>query len=143
MPVHLHQQQDLSSNELSQLRAPISLSGDANVVLETIKRGDDDDFSSDHHLKKGSQTVILRFHDSHGGAGKAKVTVNLPILRGVICDLLERDVSALEDFEGEREEGDSTFVFQIRLKAYEVKTVKLVLDPMSMKSSMVDDWLEI
>jgi len=138
-PIHVHEH-DINMEASPLFKSPISMSGDPNVVLETIKRGDDDDFSTSHHSKKGEQTVILRFHDSHGGAGKAKVTVDLPVLRGVVCDLLERDMSSLAitktQAEGEKYE------FEIRLKAYEVKTVKITLDPMGIKS-LVDDWTEI
>lgn len=140
MPVHLHTH---NSGEAPHFHSSIRVSGDSNVVLETIKRGDEDDFSSGPSSSKGEQTVILRFHDSHGGSGKAKVTVNLPVLRGVVCDLLERDMTSVDMFEAIAGE---SYTFEIRLKAFEVKTIKLTLDSVgSAAGSEVssDDWTAI
>lgn len=137
MPIHLHKH---NSSETPRFHSPIKVSGDSNVVLETIKRGDDDDFSNS---VRGEQTVILRFHDSHGGSGKAKVTVNLPVLRGVVCDLLERDMTSVEMVEAVAGE---SYTFEIRLKAFEVKTVKLTLDSVGSGSgseASADDWTAI
>lgn len=44
--------------------SPITLSGARNVVLETIKRGEDDD-------NEGTKTVIVRLFEQYGGRGRA------------------------------------------------------------------------
>ena len=46
--------------------SPFRVTGAPNVVLETVKRGEDDMFEMD-----GNQTVILRLFEQYGGHAKA------------------------------------------------------------------------
>lgn len=46
-----------------------TIDGDKNVVMETIKRGDDDGF-----CRGGEKSVILRIYEAYGGAGSAKIS---------------------------------------------------------------------
>lgn len=51
------------------LRAPpFTISGARNIMLETIKRGEDDDAS---YRSEDKQTVILRLYEQFGGHAKA------------------------------------------------------------------------
>ena len=47
-----------------------SLSGARNVVLETIKRGEDDDFEGGHR-----KTIILRVYERLGGHAMARLNM--------------------------------------------------------------------
>ena len=53
---------------------PFALKGDRNVVLDTVKRGEDDHFSA----SAAQQTIVLRLYEAYGGAGKVKVEARLP-----------------------------------------------------------------
>lgn len=79
-PLHLRRIASSPKDALSHLVAadakhasPFSLSGDRNIVLDTVKRGEDDHFS----VKANEQTVILRLYEAYGGAGKVKVVSRL------------------------------------------------------------------
>jgi alpha-mannosidase len=53
----------------------IQFSGSPNVILETIKRGeDDDDVTSTPIRKRDSRNVILRIYEAYGGKGTAKIS---------------------------------------------------------------------
>jgi alpha-mannosidase len=60
---------------------------DPNLVLDTIKKAEDDD------------AIVLRLYECHGARGTAKVHVGLPFATAVLCDILERDgvVAAIRD----------------------------------------------
>jgi alpha-mannosidase len=45
-----------------------TLEGASNVMLETVKRGEDDDFG-----KGGKETIIIRMFEQLGGHAKAKL----------------------------------------------------------------------
>jgi len=53
----------------------IQISGTPNVILDTIKRGEDDpDVSSTPIKKRHSQNVVLRVYEAYGGKGKATIS---------------------------------------------------------------------
>jgi len=53
----------------------IQFSGSANVILETVKRGEDDsDVTSTPIKKRDSSSVILRIYEAYGGRGTAEIT---------------------------------------------------------------------
>lgn len=57
--------------------SPFKVSGAPNVMLETIKRGEDDMFEMD-----GKRTIILRLFEQLGG--HAKATLNMCARRAMI-----------------------------------------------------------
>jgi alpha-mannosidase len=76
-------------------KTPFALEGpgSANIILETIKRGDDDDFSCpapsgaepepepepEAEAKKNeTQTVVLRLYEAYGGSTRAKLRMYAP-----------------------------------------------------------------
>lgn len=64
-----------AAQKVKEIMGTVQLSGTPNVVLETIKRGeDDDDVTSTPIKKRDSQNVILRLYESYGGKGKAKIS---------------------------------------------------------------------
>jgi alpha-mannosidase len=53
----------------------IQFSGSPNLILETIKRGeDDDDVTSTPIKKRDFKNVVLRVYEAYGGKGKAKIS---------------------------------------------------------------------
>ncbi|GAA6040668.1 hypothetical protein JCM8097_000867 [Rhodosporidiobolus ruineniae] len=129
-PLHLRRTARASSAEtLSEQRAPFSLSGDRNVVLDTVKRGEDDHFSHG----KGEETVVLRLYEAYGGAGKVRVHVKLPegkkVIKAAITDLLERDLETLQVAVQAVAPGEpATHTVDLpRFRGFQVLTVKLTL----------------
>lgn len=49
-----------------------SVTGAPNVILETVKRGDDDEFTTS---AKGEKTVVLRLYEAFGGHARASLNV--------------------------------------------------------------------
>lgn len=48
--------------------SPFTVEGCKNVVLETVKRGEDDDFG-----KVSTKSIILRLYENRGGHGVARL----------------------------------------------------------------------
>ncbi|GAA6052494.1 hypothetical protein JCM3770_003794 [Rhodotorula araucariae] len=110
--------------------APFALKGDRNVVLDTVKRGEDDHFSA----PRAVQTVVLRLYEAYGGAGKVNVTTRLPksikVVKAEIVDLLERHVKDLTVCVSSADPAGSP-IHEIdvpRLRAFQVLTVRLSLE---------------
>ena len=102
--------------------------GAPNLVLDAIKRGEDDEDVSRGELpvKKG-QSVILRVYDALGGKSKAVITWgDLNVKRAVKVNALEDEI---EGKEGEVviTEKDGKKGAKIEVRAFEVATYKLVL----------------
>jgi alpha-mannosidase len=65
--------------KVKEIMETIQFSGSPNIVLETIKRGeDDDDVTSTPIKKRESRNLILRIYEAYGGKGTAKVTTYSP-----------------------------------------------------------------
>ncbi|KAH7061684.1 glycosyl hydrolases family 38 N-terminal domain-containing protein [Paraphoma chrysanthemicola] len=99
-----------------------------NLVLDTIKRGEDDEDVSRGELpvKKG-HSVILRIYDALGGKSKGVLTWgDLNVRKVVKCNALEDEESGgkLEvcDVEGGGQGA------KLEVRAFEIVTVKLVLE---------------
>jgi alpha-mannosidase len=64
-----------TANSVKEIMNCIQFSGSPNVILETIKRGeDDDDVTSSPIKKRDSRNVILRIYEAYGGKGTAKIS---------------------------------------------------------------------
>lgn len=70
-PVHLHYSTEESHPDPLALTAHhglLAVENAPNVILETVKRSDDDDLS-----KKGDTHIILRLYEAYGGHAQAKL----------------------------------------------------------------------
>lgn len=69
---------------------PFQLKGDRNVVLDTVKRGEDDHFGK-QVVVGGEESVILRLYEAYGGGAKVGVVAKLPqgkkIVKAAITDV--------------------------------------------------------
>ena len=63
---------------------PFKLKGSRNIILDTIKRGEDDHFST---KSKQGQTVILRLYEAFGGHGDVTISTELAVESATICDV--------------------------------------------------------
>jgi alpha-mannosidase len=74
------------------------------VIVEAIKRAEDSD------------AVVVRLYEAWGGHCRARVRTTLPVKGATLCDLLERERSAVEVHHGELE---------LELGPFKVLTLKL------------------
>ena len=101
--------------------------GAHNVILETIKRGDDDDVSG-----HGPKTVVLRLYEAYGGHATVRLLISssLDVEKAMITNLLEDDNGDELGFtaavEAEATGGYSHYI-KLSFRRFEVKTVKLTL----------------
>ena len=65
-------------------RHPFKLKGSRNIILDTVKRGEDDHFAS---KSKQGQTVILRLYEAFGGHGVVDVVTPFEVESAQICDV--------------------------------------------------------
>lgn len=98
---------------------PVQLTGSRALILDTVKRGEDDEDVSrgDLPVKKG-RSVILRIYDSLGGRSKGTVETTWDVERVAKVNVLEDELEDIEIEDGK---------FDIVLRPFEVATYKLVL----------------
>jgi alpha-mannosidase len=106
---------------------PFLVYGAHNVILETIKRGDDDNVSG-----SGPKTVVLRLYEAYGGHATVRllVSTSIGIEKAITTNLLEDDNEDELEFTAatveETERGYSHYL-KLPFRGFEVKTVKLTL----------------
>lgn len=105
--------------EASVFESPIKLTGDQSLILDTVKRGEDDeDVSRGELRKRKGQSVILRIYDSLGGTSRGTIETTLDVKRVWKTNVLEDDGEELK-VEGGK--------IDITLKPFEVGTFRLQL----------------
>ena len=102
----------------------IKLEGSPSLILDCIKRGEDDEDVSRGELpeRKGF-SIILRIYDSLGGSARGRIVWDrsfLPVKQVFFTNILEDDL-VQQAFE---KDGGSV---DISLRAFEVATVRLQL----------------
>jgi alpha-mannosidase len=100
---------------------PVSLTESSSkaLVLDTVKRGEDDEDVSRGELPaKPGRSVIVRMYDSLGGRARGTVVTRWDVARVCRVNLLEDELEEV-CFEGGR--------FEVDLRAFEVATFKLQL----------------
>ncbi|EJD35944.1 hypothetical protein AURDEDRAFT_74783, partial [Auricularia subglabra TFB-10046 SS5] len=115
-PLHLRAVADEGvSAALALTKTPFYVSGAPNVILETIKRGDDDD-------RDGTTSVILRIYEAFGGHANAKLHISdkLQIKKASLVNLLEDELAVLEI--------SKKGTVDLEFRGFQFLTVKLVLD---------------
>ncbi|KAJ3983926.1 glycosyl hydrolases family 38 N-terminal domain-containing protein [Lentinula detonsa] len=105
-----------------------AIHGAPNVILETIKRGENDDFNESFE-SESSTTVIARLYEAFGGHAHAIVVIGNHfsgrVARAVTTNLLED-----EDEEEEVQimnDNDLGVVLKLNFRGFEVKTLKITL----------------
>ncbi|TVY35324.1 Alpha-mannosidase [Lachnellula occidentalis] len=98
---------------------PIKLTGNPSLILDTIKRGEDDEDVSRGELpKRKGKSVILRIYDSLGGTSKGTIETTLDVKRVWKANILEDDEEELKIQDGK---------LDITLRPFEVATFRLQL----------------
>lgn len=117
------QQAPTSALDSDDVFKSISLSGSPSLVLDVIKRGEDDqDVSRGELPVRHGKSVILRVYESLGGKSRGCISSSLPVKRVWKCNILEDDedeVPVVSEENGVRA--------QIELRAFEVATFRLQL----------------
>ncbi|TGJ86942.1 hypothetical protein E0Z10_g1832 [Xylaria hypoxylon] len=99
---------------------PVQLKGDESLVLDCVKRGEDDeDVSHDSNLpRRKGQSIIIRVYDSLGGLSSGTITTTWDVKKVFKTNALEDDGEQIEIQNGK---------FSITLRAFEVATYRLQL----------------
>jgi alpha-mannosidase len=98
---------------------PIVLKGEDNLVLDTVKRGEDDkDVSLGELPKKKGRSVIIRIYDALGGRGRGTVETTWSVSNVFKTNLLEDDGEEVLVKDGK---------FEVDLGPFQVATYRLVL----------------
>ena len=109
-----------SSSSSSSLLSSIKLEGSPSLILDTIKRGEDDEDVSRGELpKRRGRSIILRVYESLGGKARGIIKTSLEVRRVCKTNLLEDDGEEV----GISKEGE----VRIELRAFEVATYRLQL----------------
>ncbi|KAH7105393.1 glycosyl hydrolases family 38 N-terminal domain-containing protein [Auriculariales sp. MPI-PUGE-AT-0066] len=121
-PLHLRAVADTGlAHATSLAKTPFTISGAQNVIIETIKRGDDEE-------KDGAASIILRIYEAFGGHAKARLHVSssIPVKKASLVNLLEDEIKPLELNDG---------VVELEFRGFQFHTVKLVLKDADSASS--------
>lgn len=103
-----------------ELLSSIRLTGSPSLILDCIKRGEDDeDVSYGEHAKRAGRSVILRIYESMGGKSRGMIETTLPVKKISKCNVLED--------EGDECKTHGNLKCDIELRAFEVATFRLQL----------------
>ncbi|KAI9053480.1 hypothetical protein LZ554_002436 [Drepanopeziza brunnea f. sp. 'monogermtubi'] len=103
----------------SAFSSPIKVTGNPSLILDCVKRGEDDeDVSRGELAKRKGKSVILRIYDSLGGTSKGTIETSLDVKRVWKTNVLEDDESEMKVEMGK---------VDITLKPFEVATFRLQL----------------
>lgn len=111
---------------------PFSVDGARNVILETIKRGEYDNFSSKASTDASKVNVVLRLYEAYGGHARAKIHIgsHIPITKAYVTNLLEDEIEEIHvEREASAKGGSEKKTLTLDFHGFEVKTVKLVIGP--------------
>jgi alpha-mannosidase len=75
----------------------LTMVGGSSLVLDVVKRGEDDeDVSRGELTKRSGQSVILRVYESLGGRSRGTLRTTLPVKKVYKCNVLEDDEEELK-----------------------------------------------
>ncbi|EER25893.1 Glycosyl hydrolases family 38 protein [Coccidioides posadasii C735 delta SOWgp] len=115
--------QAFSGKEADDLFKAIQLTGSPNLILDTVKRGEDDqDVSRGELEQRPGKSIILRIYDSMGGKSRGTLGVKLPIRKAYKCNVLEDDLETLHI-----DKAQDGLKIDIELRPFEVATYRLQL----------------
>ncbi|PKS12023.1 hypothetical protein jhhlp_001319 [Lomentospora prolificans] len=99
---------------------PVTLSGDRSLILDTVKRGEDDEDVSRGELpRRKGRSIILRVYESLGSQSRGVIETTWGVRKVFKTNVLEDDL--------EKVELQSAGKFKISLRPFEVATYRLEL----------------
>lgn len=107
----------------------IRLGGSASLILDTIKRGEDDeDVSRGELAKRSGKSIILRIYESLGGKSRGTIHSTLPVKRVWKTNILEdNEAEFLIKTNHKGAKVDEQVSVDIELRPFEVATYRLQL----------------
>jgi len=104
----------------------ITLTGTKSLVLDCIKRGEDDeDVSRGELTTREGRSVILRIYESMGGKSRGTIQTTLDVKKVCKCNVLEDDAEECQVYgRGGSMEG---LKVDIELRPFEIATFRLQL----------------
>ena len=108
------------SSTTANLLSCITLTGSKALILDCIKRGEDDeDVSRGELAKRKGRSIIVRIYESLGGKARGTLNCTLGAKKVLKCNLLEDDLQEMKiEKEGQ---------VAVELRAFEVQTFRLQL----------------
>lgn len=102
----------------------ISVTGSPSLVLDTVKRGEDDrDVSRGGLPVRSGKSIILRIYESLGGKSRGSIQCKFPVKHVWKCNVLEDDEEKLAITTSK----DGAVTTRVELRAFEVATYRLQL----------------
>ena len=99
---------------------PVTLTGDESLILDTVKRGEDDEDVSRGELpRRKGRSVILRVYESLGSQSRAVIQTSWKVKKVFKTNILEDDLEEIRT--------ESAGKFKITLRPFEVATYRLQL----------------
>jgi alpha-mannosidase len=137
-PLHIgHVASPTAAGKVKEIMESIQFEGTPNVILDTIKRGeDDDDVTSTPIKKRDFKNLVLRVYEAYGGKGKAKISTwgpmflllltgrHLPVTKAFVTNILEDDGDEI-DVLVSRKAGKKVSSMQVEIRPFEVVTLRL------------------
>jgi alpha-mannosidase len=106
-----------SDSKVVKSLSPIRLTGSPSLVLDGVKRGEDDEGISITDLPtRSGRSVIVRIYDSLGGTSNGTIETTWPVQQVWKCNILEDDEEEYEIIDGK---------VDITLRSFEVATFRL------------------
>ncbi|KAK6337991.1 Glycoside hydrolase, 38 vacuolar alpha mannosidase [Orbilia brochopaga] len=101
------------------------LTGAKNIILDHVKRGEDDEEFGDLAIvKRKGNSVVIRLFDALGGKSRAVINSKWAVKKVTKCNVLEDD---LEDINVVKSADGSTWQAEVTVRAFEVATYRLWL----------------
>lgn len=108
---------------LASTQSPVTLVGDASIILDCIKRGEDDEDVSVGELpaRKG-KCVIVRMYESLGGRSRTAIHTKLDVTKVTKVNVLEDEIPGEAELKLNGDAG-----YPVTLRPFEVATFRLQL----------------
>ncbi|AAS54875.2 AGR385Cp [Eremothecium gossypii ATCC 10895] len=106
----------------------ISITGDKNVILANLKRGEDDEaLKSDYSMApKPESSIVVRVYESLGGESVASLLTSLKVKKVLKVNSLELDTVESLAFKTPDESTHRKFEIPIKLRQFEIATYKIM-----------------
>jgi alpha-mannosidase len=112
----------VDDNPAKEIFNAVHLTGGKSLILDVVKRGEDDeDVSRGELTTRSGQSIILRIYESLGGKTRGAIETTLPIKKVYRTNVLEDDLESVEMH------GKNKIRVPIELRPFEVATYRLQL----------------
>jgi len=139
-PLHLRSVPESQSSGLIH-HSPFLVEGAPSVILDTVKRGDDDEISK----SSSEPTIVLRLYEGCGGHARAQVRIanHIKVSKAIITNLLEEKIEEVELLRSVDNSDETTIALDFR--GFQVVTVQLFLqtDDDTAPRRSHDSWVDV